>query len=259
MDDTADQLKLFPDAYAPGEEETANPGELPGFSVRESARARRLSIKVYPRGKVEVVVSRRTRPREVEAFVSENRRWIARALESFAGQIDPDTYRLPSLIELAAIDRRFVVVYRQRAGHKTVRYRELGDTLVLTGATDDEEQCRRALRRWLTAVARREFGPRLQSLSLALELPYRRIQVRAQRTCWGSHSSTGTISINLCLLFVPSSVVRYLFVHELCHGRHMNHSASFWRLVRRHEPAYRRLDRELGDAWRNVPGWVGIY
>ncbi len=132
-------------------------------------------------------------------------------------------------------------------------------TLVLTGATDDEEQCRRALRRWLTAVARREFGPRLQSLSLALELPYRRMQVRAQRTCWGSHSSTGTISINLCLLFVPASVVRYLFVHELCHGRHMNHSASFWRLVRRHEPAYRRLDRELGDAWRNVPGWVGIY
>ena len=259
MRDAADQLTLFPDAYAPGEEQALEPGDLPGFCVRESARARRLSIKVYPRGRVEVIVPRRTRPKDVEAFVSENRRWIARALESFAGQIDPETYQLPSTIELAAIGRRYVVAYRQRAGQSSVRYRELGDTLVLTGATDDEEQCRRALRRWLTTVARREFGPRLQSLSLALELPFRRMQVRAQRTCWGSHSSSGTISINLCLLFVPPDVVRYLFVHELCHGRHMNHSASFWRLVRRHEPAYRRLDKELGEAWRNVPGWVGIY
>ncbi|MEM9207990.1 MAG: SprT family zinc-dependent metalloprotease [Pseudomonadota bacterium] len=259
MRDTDDQLQLFPEAYAPGDEQTAEPGDLPGFSVRESARARRLSIKVYPRGRVEVVVPKRTRPRDVEAFVSENRRWIARALESFAGDIDPATYQLPSVIELAAIDRRFVVVYRYRAGQASVRYRELGDTLVLTGATDDEELCRKALRRWLTAVARREFEPRLHGLSLALALPFRRMQVRAQRTCWGSHSSSGTISINLCLLFVPAEVVRYLFVHELCHGRHMNHSAAFWRLVRVHEPGYRRLDRELGESWRKVPGWVGIY
>ena len=115
------------------------------LSVRESGRARRLSIKVYPRGRVEVVVPSRTRPADVEAFVTENRRWIARALESFADQIDPGTFDLPTRVDLAAIGRRYVICYRRRAGHKGVRHRELGDTVVLTGATDDTEACRAAI------------------------------------------------------------------------------------------------------------------
>jgi predicted metal-dependent hydrolase len=62
--------------------------------------------------------------------------------------------------------------------------------------------------------------------------------------------------LNCSLLFLRDEVVRYLFVHELAHTRHMNHSASFWRLVERIEPDYRRLDRALLASWRTVPGWV---
>jgi predicted metal-dependent hydrolase len=85
------------------------------------------------------------------------------------------------------------------------------------------------------------------------------MHIRAQRTCWGSHSSSGTISLNLCLLFLRPAVVRYLMLHELCHGRHMNHSKRFWKLVGQFEPDYRMLDRELTECWQEVPGWVGIY
>ena len=46
------QLKLFPDRVGPG--------PAPAFSVRRSTRAKRLTIKVYPGGRVEVVVPRRT-------------------------------------------------------------------------------------------------------------------------------------------------------------------------------------------------------
>ena len=40
---------------------------------------------------------------------------------------------------------------------------------------------------------------------------------------------------------------------DLAHTRHMNHSASFWRLVELLEPEYRSLDRELLAGWRTVP------
>jgi predicted metal-dependent hydrolase len=36
----------------------------------------------------------------------------------------------------------------------------------------------------------------------------------------------------------------------------MNHSAHFWALVERHEPEYRRLDRELLRGWQSVPSWM---
>jgi len=232
---------------------------LPGYSVRHSNRARRLSIKVYPRGRVEVVVPRRTGAQAVETFVSENRAWINRSLESFAAKYNPESSALPSRIHLQGIGRTFAVAYRSDRSLKTVRFRESGDTVIVYGPTGDKEQCVKALRRWLSGLARRELVPQLRRLSMQFNLPYKKTQVRAQRTCWGSRSSSGTISINLCLLFVAPRVVRYLMIHELCHGRHMNHSRNFWRLVGTLESDYRRLDKALGESWRCVPGWFGIY
>ena len=256
MHSSASQLTLFPERQT---SEVENPGEMPGFSVRESARARRLSIKVYPRGRVEVVVPKRTRPDEVAEFVSENQAWISQALESFADDISAESYRLPSQVELTSVQKRAVVSYRPRRNADSVRHRELGGTLVLTGDVANEQKCTLALRRWLTKVARREFEAAHAPAVREFCLPFERLQIRAQRTCWGSRSSSGTISLNLSLLFLEAPVVRYLMVHELCHGRHMDHSEAFWKLVSRFEPAYRRLDRELGESWKRVPAWLGLY
>ena len=48
------------------------------WSVRQSARARRLSVRVFRHGGVEIVVPPRTSPQRVSAFVSEHREWIER-------------------------------------------------------------------------------------------------------------------------------------------------------------------------------------
>ena len=123
----------------------------------------------------------------------------------------------------------------------------------------DDEACVSALKRWLAATAREHFEPKLRALSAATGNSFKRMHVRGQKTCWGSHSSTGTISINYCLLFLKPELVRYLMIHELCHAAHMNHSRRFWALVEKHEPEYRRLDKQLSEAWRHIPAWVGLY
>jgi predicted metal-dependent hydrolase len=87
-------------------------------------------------------------------------------------------------------------------------------------------------------------------------LSYARAQVRRQRTRWGSCSRAGTLSINACLMFQPADVVQYLFVHELAHTVHLNHSRRFWKLVERLEPRWHALDRELSRGWRHVPEWA---
>ena len=251
MPGAARQLRLFAD--------TEKPGESPGFSVRESGRAKRLSIKVYPRGRVEVVVPKRTRARDVQTFVDEHRDWIEQTRASFAARHAPEPFALPERVRLAAIGRDYRVVYRPRRNADSVNFRRHGDVVVLSGGTADEAQCVAALKRWLAGVAREEFEPWLRVLSARTGDAFRRMQVRGQKTCWGSHSSTGTISVNYCLLFLEPALVRYLMIHELCHARHMNHSRRFWRAVARHEPDYERLDRELGESWSRIPGWLCLY
>ncbi len=250
MPSAAKQLQLF---------ESEEPNALSGFSVRESSRARRLSIKIYPRGRVEVVVPNRTRPRDVQAFVAENQDWIRKTRASFAEKHPPEPFRLPVRVNLPAIERNFGVVYQPREGAKTVCYRVTGDILCLYGKTGDDTQCVKALKRWLSATAKEYFEPRLRGLSAQTGNSYKRMHVRGQKTCWGSHSSTGTISINYCLLFLSPAALRYLMIHELCHASHMNHSRRFWRLVGRFEPQYRRLDRALSESWKQIPTWVGLY
>ncbi len=245
------QLPLFPDG--------PQAAHLPAFSVRKSARAKRLTIKVFPRGRVEVVVPHRTRAADVQAFVNENASWIRDARDAFAVDYLPEEMALPASIRMPALRRSVRVTYRPQRELKSVRCRENGAGVEVSGRVDDEELCRLALRRWLCKLARAEFEPQLKLLANRMRTPYSRMQIRAQRTCWGSHSSSGTITLNFCLLFLKPELVRYLMVHELAHGRHMNHSQRFWKFVGRFEPDYRRLDRALTDSWREVPAWLGIY
>ena len=81
------------------------------FAVRESGRARRLSIKVSPRGRVEVVVPKRTRAAEVREFVEANRDWIRQARASFAAEHEPEPFALPDVVRLIGIGSEFSVRY----------------------------------------------------------------------------------------------------------------------------------------------------
>lgn len=76
---------------------------------------------------------------------------------------------------------------------------------------------------------------------------YGRITIRNQRSRWGSCSSKGNLNFNCLLMLCPDEVVDYVVVHELCHRKHMNHSAQFYAEVERVFPDYRRCRKWLKD------------
>ena len=226
----------------------------PEFSVRVSARSRRLTVRVYPGGRVEVTVPRGTDARAVERFVAEHRRWIdARVLElrSLKRARQPT---LPEEVRLPALGQSWGVRYvkRLRPGWRAVN----DGVLEIYGNPDNMARARTSLRAWLTETARAALEPRLRALAAERGFLVNEVQLRRQHTRWGSCSRSGSISLNVCLLFQTGAVVRYLMLHELCHTREMNHSARFWRLVESHESAWRELDKELTHGWQHVPDWV---
>jgi predicted metal-dependent hydrolase len=227
--------------------------------VRESTRAKRMTIHVTPHLGVEVVVPQRTPAREVQRFVSEHLEWIEETEEELASTAPLLDRGLPAEIQLRALEQVWRVRYL-RTREPKLRVLELpGCVLELRGPVHDEAACRERLRRWLAETARSTLGPWLERLAERSGLSYNALQVRGQRTRWGSCSTARTISLNYALLFLARPLVRYLLIHELCHTRHMNHGVRFWALMESLEPQARMLDARLGDAWRDVPAWASWY
>jgi hypothetical protein len=226
----------------------------PGWHVRISRRARRLSMRVFPGGRVEVVVPPGVGIPAVERFVARHREWAERRSMELALQSPHAGERRPTTLALAYTGRTWQVDYVHGA-RSTVVEAEPGRLRVRTpGGTD--RQVGLALLRWLTREASAGLRDGLDVVSGEIGIDYARMLLRRQRTRWGSCSTAGTISLNVCLMFQRPEVVRYLMIHELCHRRHMNHSERYWRLVESFEPHWRALDRELLKGWRHVPAWV---
>jgi predicted metal-dependent hydrolase len=215
-----------------------------------------LSVRVYPGGRVEVVVPPGASAATVQRFVGSHRQWIDRRVEDLSSVGGIIAERRPDRLSLPAIGRHIAVEY---VHDDTVPLRVLmlpTGMLLVRGPLNDEDAVIAAIRQWLNDLALENLGAQLHAVALEGGFAYRRVQIRRQRTRWGSCSASGTISLNVCLLFLEPQVVRYLFVHELCHTRHMNHSQRFWSLVEAHVPDYRTLDRELLRGWQRVPGWM---
>jgi len=162
--------------------------------------------------------------------------------------------RQPQSVEIELLGRRWDVEY---VTGRRVRTEEVADERLRIHAPSlTDRHASQALVPWLMRLASHSLSARLKPLSAELDIDYARMSVRRQRTRWGSCSTRGTISLNVCLMFQRPEVVRYLMVHELCHRRHMNHSRRFWSLVESFEPGWKPLDVELLQGWRNVPAWV---
>src|SRR6266436_7665675 len=73
-----------------------------GWVVRESHRARRLTVRVFHTGRVEVVVPSRTSSVTVERFVERHRTWIERKREEARARALPAEPFPPREMELAA-------------------------------------------------------------------------------------------------------------------------------------------------------------
>jgi predicted metal-dependent hydrolase len=220
------------------------------FAVRVSPRARRLTARVHVGGRVEIVVPVGVNAHAVRDFVQRFTPWIDRKVAVMRGSA-AFTESVPRHISFTLTGEAFNVEWQRGAARGLEQH---ADRLTVHAA--DESQARNQLQTWLKLAARERLAPRLLRLAEELKYAVARVAIRCQRTRWGSCSTRGTVSLNCSLVFLRPEVVRYLFVHELAHTKHMNHSPSFWHLVAKLEPDYRSLDRELLAGWRTVPSWI---
>ncbi|MDH5353265.1 MAG: M48 family metallopeptidase [Gammaproteobacteria bacterium] len=210
------------------------------YSLRVSSKARYAKLQIKPYIGLEVVIPTRFPKKAVPELVKQHSSWIERQLKKHN-----QTYTLPQLPE-----QIYLPVDNSLTSTEDFKFENR--------SFDENIQ---HLRWWVRKQAWEILPPMLEGLSRSCALDYKKVSIRSQKTRWGSCSSRGTISLNDQLVFVPPATAQYLMIHELCHTRHMNHSAKFWQLVESHCADYRDHEAVLNQARERIPEWLqyGLY
>lgn len=112
-----------------------------------------------------------------------------------------------------------------------------------------------AIDRWCRREARDRIEPVVAAEADRLGLHPARITIRAQRTRWGSCSTSGTLSFNWRLAIGAPEALRYVVIHELVHIEHHNHSRRFWAALAAAMPDWEAWAGWLRANERSVLGW----
>lgn len=84
---------------------------------------------------------------------------------------------------------------------------------------------------FLKKEAKRILPARVHFLANQHKFTISDVKIQSSRTRWGSCSNKQNINLSFYLMLLPSHLIDYVILHELCHTVEMNHSDRFWKLM----------------------------
>lgn len=205
----------------------------PGYTIRRHRRAKRMILRVCEHNGVVVTLPYGVPKYTVPPFIEANKAWVVKRLNELPGYIKSKEVYLPEKLELSAIGESWQVEFLENDDSEVVLHPNLAkNTLLLAGPSGFNTLCHELITAWCVTKAKAHLLPMLEALSQETGLDCNKVSIRKQKTRWGSCSSQKNISLNYKLLFMPFELARHVILHELCHTVHMNHSKSFWLLLK---------------------------
>jgi len=92
----------------------------------------------------------------------------------------------------------------------------------------------------LRKMADEMIPPKVEYYSKLMGVDPKGLRITSAQKRFGSCSSRGTLCFSLYLMQYPDEAIDYVVVHELAHLVELNHSKSFWAVVEKYMPNYKR-------------------
>ncbi len=219
---------------------TCEHGVIDYVVVRSKRRRKTLSLTVDEISNTRVSVPMRTSRRDIQAFVKKHASWIVRARA--ARRAGPPPMQFNSGETIPYLGRQLLLEVVEGTRSRPSVHLEAECVRITAPAGLDSESrataLRQALVRWYREQATEHIVATTALRAAETGLEPKDVRIRDQRRRWGSCSRDGTLRFNWRLVMMPPELVDYVVVHELCHLRVPNHSATFWSEVARFMPAY---------------------
>lgn len=217
-------------------------GRLIPITVRQSTRARRMSLRVR-RAERDVVLTLPPRVSLImaESFAQRHGQWIADRVEQLPQGVP---FSDGAWIPIRGIPHRIEHSNTLR-GLAGIHEGEVL-SLVVPGPI---ESLHRRVADFLRREARQDLELAVKHYASELGVAFGRISIKDTRSRWGSCSADGNFSFSWRLIMAPSYVLEYLAAHEVAHRREMNHSRRYWAVLRELFP-----ETDAAEAWLTAHG-----
>jgi len=221
-------------------------GEVITYSIKYSLRARHKRVAISPSG-VAVILPHGSTEKEAKALIESVKRRVYLAREKMLKQ-EKTRKKLMEVDYLAEGKVPFLGQAIPLSIHPEKRKRarlEYDGSLVIRvqdtwAGREVKTQVERSVERWVKAQLSAEALQTTRIFGKKLGILPKAIRIKSQKRLWGSCGRNAVINLNWKLALFPRKVFEYVVAHEMCHLKHMNHSAAFWRLVATLEPEYKK-------------------
>lgn len=208
-----------------------------------------LTIAVHPDCTVVVKAPLEISFEKIEAHLQKKSKWIVKHLDYFINFKPKVTPR-----QFLSGETHLYLGRRYRLGIVT----DLKERVVATRGNitvytkkREPERVKNLLEKWYREKAEIHFS---KSLNRCFEKFNRygfskpTLRIRKMKTRWGSYSKKGIVTLNLELIKAPTECIDYVVIHELCHIKHHNHGAEFYKLLSKMMPDWEKNKKKLENV-----------
>jgi len=222
--------------------------ETIGYEIRFLPTRRTLGIEVHPDLSVVVRAPADCDFETIQARVGMRASWISKQLTHFQ-RYSP---RTPARQHVSGETHLYLGrQYRLKlvAGEPASVKMNRGHLVLTLPGKADPDRVKALLHRWYLNHARQVFMAVLDEFLPRFKGSQRpRLSVRAMQSRWGSLSQAGTMTLNANLVRAPRACIEYVVAHELCHLKHRDHDARFFRLLGQVMPDWEKRKQRLETA-----------
>lgn len=194
-------------------------------------RNTRISIKITKNGTVEVSIPSIKNLQHAESFVLEKKTWILKKLQSpkpkpqlytqnnehFTPQHSLTIEFTDSLKTTAVIKNKKVIVSASKS--KTLESEAIQGFI------------KKVREQALKIEANAYIYNRVSELAKQHAFTFKTIKITSAKTRWGACNSINSIVFSCYIMTLPSHLIDFIIIHELCHTIHKNHRPGFHALL----------------------------
>ena len=205
--------------------------------IKSPNRKRTITLRVK-KGFPEILCPLHTKEEVLKAFIDSKNDWL---LNKVANQVEEiEKIKALNTDYLLFKGKKFRIISKSKVSNVRI-----SKGIISLSEKKFYQDKKKLITKYLLSKAIIYLNERVKQISTEIKINYEGLKIRKYRRIWGCCINQNIISLNWKLIMLPTDIINYIIIHELCHVIEPNHSKNFWDLVRKFDPKFERKKKWL--------------